>query len=67
MKLAHIADKVAADVYRRPISNVISQREIVRYACDLATDQELSVSMLDRLCDMVQRRLRNMPVSEIAA
>ncbi len=59
MKLAHIADKVAMDVYTRPINPNVPQAEIVRDACDLATGSDLSTSMLDRLCDMVKHRLQN--------
>lgn len=59
MKLSHIADRVAADVYTRPINPNTSTSAVVRDACDIATGSDLSTSMLDRLCDMVERRLRN--------
>jgi hypothetical protein len=58
MKLAHIADKVAADLYRQPINGWVSQLAMIRNTCDRATCRNLSISMLDRLSDMVERRLK---------
>lgn len=58
MKLAQTADHVAASLYVKPINPWVSQSELIRDACDIATGGELSPSMLDRLCDMVQRRLK---------
>jgi hypothetical protein len=58
MKLAHIADKVAADIYTRPMLQFAVCRDaVIRDAADFATGGDLSTSMLDRLCDMVARRL----------
>jgi len=59
MKLAHIADRVAKDVYTRPINPDISTSAVVRDAADMATGGDLSTSMLDRLCDMIEARLCN--------
>jgi hypothetical protein len=59
VKLAHIATTVAADIYTRPIDPDRRTAAVVRDACDLATTGDLSTSMLDRLCDMVELRLRN--------
>jgi hypothetical protein len=59
MKLAHIADKVAMDIYIRPINPNVSTTSVVRGACDAATAYVLPQSALDRLCDMVERRLRD--------
>jgi hypothetical protein len=59
MKLAHIADRVAMDIYTRPISTIYSTPHVVRDACVTATGGDLSTSMLDRLVDMVERRLRD--------
>ncbi len=59
MKLAHIADTVAKDVYTRPINPDISTSAVVRDAADMATGGDLSTSMLDKLCDMIEARLRD--------
>lgn len=57
MKLTHIADKVAADIYRQPIDPDKRTADAVRDACGGYTAGDLSMSMLDKLCDMVERRL----------
>lgn len=59
MKLAAIADKVARDIYTRPIHPDIPGDTVIRSACDLATGGDLSYSMLNRLCDMVHARLHS--------
>lgn len=57
MKLAAIADRVARDIYTRPINHHIHLDSVIRDACDLATWHELPTRTLDRLCDMVWQRL----------
>lgn len=58
MKLAHIADRVAAEFHRGvPCNPYLGGYDAIRDACDGATGGELSTSMLDRLADMVARRL----------
>ncbi len=57
MKLAHIADDIAADIYTRPIHPTRSQASVILDACDTATGGGLRASTLDRLVDMVERRL----------
>ncbi len=61
MKLAHIADQVAADIYTRPIHPTRSQASVILDACDTATGGALSPKALDRLVDMVERRLAKPP------
>jgi hypothetical protein len=58
MKLAHTANTVAADLYRRPIPDTPFDW-LIRDACDGATGGELSCAMLDRLTDMVRLRLNS--------
>ena len=57
MKLAAIADRVARDIYTRPINHHLHTDFVIRDACDLATWGELPPRTLDRLCDMVRNRL----------
>lgn len=57
MRLAHIADRVATDIYTRPINHDVPISAVIRDVCDHATYGDLSASMLDRLADMVERRL----------
>jgi len=67
MRLAHIADRVARDLYTRPIDPWRPGASVMRHACydalrdacDLATGSDLSTSLLDRLADMVEARLRH--------
>lgn len=59
MKLAHIADRVAADIYRQPICHEISTETVIRFRADIETGSDLSCSDLDRLCDMIKARLNN--------
>lgn len=59
MKLAAIADRVARDIYTRPIIYTVPQSTQIRDACDIATGGELPPSTLDRLCDMVHARLHD--------
>jgi hypothetical protein len=47
------------DIYIRPINPNVSTASVVRGACDAATAYVLPQSALDRLCDMVERRLRD--------
>jgi hypothetical protein len=57
MKLAHTADIVARDLYRRPIPTSHHFSNAIWDACDGATGGELTCAMLDRLTDMVKLRL----------
>lgn len=59
MKLSPIADRIAADVYTRPINPWVRTSAIVQDAVDRATGLELSLSVRNRLCEMVELRLRN--------
>jgi hypothetical protein len=62
MKLAPIADRVAAEVYVAEIDPWHAQESVIRDRADFASDCELSTWQLDLLCDMIRKRLRNMPV-----
>jgi len=57
VKLGPTADRVAADLYTRPINHNLWQETVIRDACDQATGSDLSASVLDRLAYMVMRRL----------
>jgi hypothetical protein len=57
MRLAHIADRIATDIYTRPIDHEVRLSAVIRDACDQATYSDLPCSTLDRLADMVERRL----------
>ena len=63
MKLAAIADQIVAGIkYPDELkSNGVLDWDRVRDACDIATGSNLCTSYLNKLADMVQRRLDPMP------
>jgi hypothetical protein len=64
MKLAHIADRIAADIFEPAMLTAPPNsldRDLTRDACNHATGGELSPRLLDRLADMVEWRLDYLP------
>jgi hypothetical protein len=59
MRLTHEADRIAKDVvaYVRRGEPVPTWRQL-RDDCDLSTYSDLAPSILDRLTDMVERRVK---------
>ncbi len=53
MKLAHIADKVAADIYTKKINPHVSTHDVVRDACDMKTTAERSEEALAAIKDLI--------------
>ncbi len=59
MKLAPTADKIAAKIIPAVLERRLSPTwEALRDNCDIATGSDLPPSLLDRLTDMVERRVR---------
>lgn len=65
MKLAPIADRVAAELFAETTDPWHTDEGIIRDRADFASDCELSTFGLDVLCGMIHRRLKRMPVALI--
>jgi hypothetical protein len=59
MKLADDADRVATRIYHQPLHPWRYEEGAIRDAADLATYSALTTLQLDRLCDMIHKRLHS--------